>query len=130
VTTPSQVPEVIIDEAVSGATSIIFKVTFKDYGNEVLEAYFALNGEKKILNKGSNELEFTGLSPGVSNSYSAIVKYFDSKTQKYIFYTLPATPILTLEEEAESTGCRSQAVSLMGFLVTITMAVFILRRKR
>jgi hypothetical protein len=129
VTTSTLAPEIVIDEIVPGTTTMSFKVTLKDYGSEITEAYFALNGEKKVMNKGTNEFEFTNLTPGVSNSYSAIVKYFDSKTVKYTFYTFPATTILTLEEEAAKTGCRSQAASFMGFLSIMAMAVFILRRK-
>lgn len=123
VKTESKPPEIIIDNVDIGSTWISFKVTFRDNGTIINEAYFALNGEKKELVPGINDIVYDELTPGKTQSFTAIVRYLNPDLGAK-FYTIPIDNVVTLEKS----GCNNGTRYLLN-LLSVTLLIIYFRKK-
>lgn len=114
--------KVVVSEVTS--SSITFLVTLDGNGSTIIESYFALDDNSRLLSVGDdNVIIFTDLEAGTTYSYSAIVNYNDETGAK--FYTFPKTEIKTKTKG----GCSTNVGHLIILFSAITISVFLLRKK-
>lgn len=125
VKTESRPPAIVIESIAIESTRISFTMTMHDNGAIINEAYFALNGQKKDILPGLNEIVFDNLTPGKNQSYTAIIRYLDPD-EGAKFYTIPITNVTT--KDLKTSGCNSKTKILYD-LLSMSLFVFLIRKK-